>query len=226
MTRFDLTKMVAFDLETTGVDPFTCRIVTSSLVRLSGGEEPKRIAMLADPGIEIPEAAARVHGITTERARAEGQPHDEVLQRTIDLLRTSWRTGYTVVAYNAAYDLTVLHALDPDFTVDGLVIDPYILDRHFEPRRPGKRTLGAVCEHHHVRLDAAHDSTEDALAAARLAWVMARQHGELTTMDGEELMELQAVAAWEQAADFRAYLERNGRDASDVDGAWPVRVAG
>lgn len=223
MKPFDVGRMVAFDLETTGTDPFTCRIVTSSLVRLTAGQQPKRVAMLADPGVEIPEAAARVHGITTGRARAEGAPHAEVLNRTIAMLQSSWRDGYAVVAYNAAYDLTVLRSQEPSFTVDGLVVDPYVLDRKLDRWRKGKRTLDATCTHYGVRLDKAHDSTEDALAAARLAWKMAKEHPELTSMDGDELMEFQAVAAWEQAEDFRAWLRKQGKDASDVDGSWPMR---
>ncbi|WP_448851106.1 exonuclease domain-containing protein [Corynebacterium sp. 335C] len=223
MYSFDVAKMVAFDLETTGKDPLTCRIVTSSLVRLTSGQAPDKAAMLADPGVEIPEEATRVHGITTERARAEGRPHAEVLNRTIGMLQSAWNDGYAVVAYNAAYDLTVLRAQEPSFTVDGLVVDPFVLDKHFDRYRKGKRTLEATCAHWNVRLDSAHDSTEDALAAARVAWMLARAHPELATMDGEELMELQAVAAWEQAESFREYLTGRGRDASDVDGSWPMR---
>lgn len=225
MSRFDVGKMVAFDLETTGTDPRTCRIVTSALVRLTAGKEPRKLAMLADPGVEIPEAATRIHGITTERARAEGEPHERVLRRTIDALRAAWSEGYAAVIYNAAYDLSVLRALEPGFTVDGLVVDPYVLDKRFTPRLrgSGQRKLGPTCERYGVRLDAAHDATEDALAAARLAWMMAKRHPEITEMDGDALMELQAVQAWEDAASLAEYFRSRGRDASDVDGTWPMR---
>ena len=121
--------MLAFDLETTGTDPRTCKIVTSALVRLTEQGKDSTI-MLADPGVEIPQAASDVHGITTEKARAEGRPHDEVLADTIAGLRAAWRDGLTVVAYNAAYDLTVLRSQDSSFTVDGLVVDPFVLDHY------------------------------------------------------------------------------------------------
>ena len=124
MTTFDAGKMFAFDLETTGTNPHECRIVTSALVRIDGGA-PQAKELLADPGVEIPEAAAAVHGITTEHARAHGRPHDEVLAETIAEIRRAWRDGLTLVAYNAAYDLTVLRSREPSFTVDGLVFDPW-----------------------------------------------------------------------------------------------------
>lgn len=216
--------MLAFDLETTGTDPRTCRIVTSALVRLTEQGKDSTI-MLADPGVEIPQAAANVHGITTEKARAQGRPHDEVLADTIAGLRAAWRDGLTVVAYNAAYDLTVLRSQDPSFTVDGLVVDPFVLDHYFDPDRHEKRTLTDVSRHYQVRLDGAHDATEDALAAARIAWVMARHYRELTEKSGEELMELQAVAYYQYKKNLQRRLANQGRDVSDFTFGWPTDVA-
>lgn len=215
--------MLAFDLETTGTDPRTCKIVTSALVRLTEQGKDSTI-MLADPGVEIPQAASDVHGITTEKARAEGRPHDEVLADTIAGLKAAWRDGLTVVAYNAAYDLTVLRSQDPNFTVDGLVVDPFVLDNYFDPDRREKRTLTDVSRHYQVRLDGAHDATEDALAAARIAWVMARHYRELTEKSGEELMELQAVAYYQYKKNLQLYLADKGRDVSDFTFGWPTDV--
>ena len=223
MTTFDAGKMFAFDLETTGTNPHECRIVTSALVRIDGGA-PQAKELLADPGVEIPEAAAAVHGITTEHARAHGRPHDEVLAETIAEIRRAWHDGLTLVAYNAAYDLTVLRSREPSFTVDGLVFDPLVIDRDRDRYRKGKRTLGNVCEHYHVRLDNAHEATADALAAARLAWMMSKKvWPELAAMDGDELMEYQAVAHFENQRGLRDYLVKQGRDVSDFRiSAWPI----
>ncbi|EEB64042.1 3'-5' exonuclease [Corynebacterium amycolatum] len=223
MHNFDPRRMLAFDLETTGTDPRTCKIVTSALVRLTEQGKDSTI-MLADPGVEIPQAASDVHGITTEKARAEGRPHDEVLADTIAGLKAAWRDGLTVVAYNAAYDLTVLRSQDPNFTVDGLVVDPFVLDNYFDPDRREKRTLTDVSRHYQVRLDGAHDATEDALAAARIAWVMARHYRELTEKSGEELMELQAVAYYQYKKNLQLYLADKGRDVSDFTFGWPTDV--
>lgn len=215
--------MLAFDLETTGRDPRTCKIVTSALVRLTEQGKDSTI-MLADPGVEIPKAASDVHGITTEKARAEGRPHDEVLADTIAGLRAAWRDGLTVVAYNATYDLTVLRSQDPSFTVDGLVVDPFVLDHYFDPDRREKRTLTDVSRHYQVRLDGAHDATEDALAAARIAWVMARHYRELTEKSGDELMELQAVAYYQYKKNLQRWLADKGRDVSNFTFGWPTDV--
>ena len=220
--NFDASRMLAFDLETTSANPKQARIVTSALVRIDG-RDVQKVEHLADPGIEIPQEATNVHGITTEKARAEGRPHEEVLKDTVEAIKTAWEDGLTLIVYNAAFDLTVLRSLTGDFTVTGPVYDPYVIDRVSDKWRKGKRTLGAVCEHYGVELGNAHEATADALAAARVAWKQVRQHyPNLAQMEENELMEFQAVKWYEDRVAFKKYLEGKGRDASDVSTAWPL----
>ena len=220
--NFDASRMLAFDLETTSANPKEARIVTSALVRIDG-RDVQKVEHLADPGIEIPEEATNVHGITTEKARAEGRPHEEVLKDTVAAIKAAWEDGLTLIVYNAAFDLTVLRSLTGDFTVTGPVYDPYVIDRVSDKWRKGKRTLGAVCEHYGVELGNAHEATADALAAARVAWKQVRQHyPNLAQMEENELMEFQAVKWYEDRVAFKKYLEGKGRDASDVSTAWPL----
>ncbi|MDK8692485.1 3'-5' exonuclease [Corynebacterium sp. MSK158] len=220
--NFDASRMLAFDLETTSANPKEARIVTSALVRIDG-RDVQKIEHLADPGIEIPQEATNVHGITTEKARAEGRPHEEVLKDTVEAIKAAWEDGLTLIVYNAAFDLTVLRSLTGDFTVTGPVYDPYVIDRVSDKWRKGKRTLGAVCEHYGVELGNAHEATADALAAARVAWKQVRQHyPNLAQMEENELMEFQAVKWYEDRVAFKKYLEGKGRDASDVSTAWPL----
>lgn len=220
--NFDASRMLAFDLETTSANPKEARIVTSALVRIDG-RDVQKIEHLADPGIEIPQEATNVHGITTEKARAEGRPHEDVLKDTVEAIKAAWEDGLTLIVYNAAFDLTVLRSLTGDFTVTGPVYDPYVIDRVSDKWRKGKRTLGAVCEHYGVELGNAHEATADALAAARVAWKQVRQHyPNLAQMDENELMEFQAVKWYEDRVAFKKYLEGKGRDASDVSTAWPL----
>ncbi|BFL74288.1 3'-5' exonuclease [Corynebacterium pseudogenitalium] len=220
--NFDASRMLAFDLETTSANPKQARIVTSALVRIDG-RDVQKIEHLANPGIEIPQEATNVHGITTEKARAEGRRHEDVLKDTVEAIKAAWEDGLTLIVYNAAFDLTVLRSLTGDFTVTGPVYDPYVIDRVSDKWRKGKRTLGAVCEHYGVELGNAHEATADALAAARVAWKQVRQHyPNLAKMDENELMEFQAVKWYEDRVAFKKYLEGKGRDASNVSTAWPL----
>lgn len=221
MPTFDASRMLSFDLETTSHKPLEARIVTSALVRIDGrGVDP--VEMLADPGVEIPEEAARIHGISTEKARAEGRPHEEVLAETVQRIRAGWEEGLTLIVFNASYDLTVLRSLTGDFTVTGPVYDPFVVDKIKDPYRKGRRTLGDMSEHYRVRLDNAHEATSDALAAARIAWKQVKLWPELTQMPAAELMEFQAVGYHESQSGLKRYLEGRGRDASDVNFSWPM----
>lgn len=214
-----------FDLETTGRDPQQARIVTASVVLVSpAGEVQQEWEWLADPGIEIPEEAAAVHGVSTERARAEGRPVAEVTAELGEVLAGFWRSGVPVLAFNAAYDLTVLtreterHGLPAPEPFP--VLDPFVLNKQVHRYRRGKRTLGALCEEYGVVLDAAHTSAADALATERLAAALADRFAELR-QPAAALHEAQIGWAAEQAASLHEYFRRKD-PAAVVDGTWPV----
>ncbi|QCX74930.1 DNA polymerase III subunit epsilon [Streptomyces sp. YIM 121038] len=59
--------MLAFDVETTGLDPESARIVAAAVVAVGGDTAPETTAWLLDPGIEIPLAP-------DPRPRHRGEP--------------------------------------------------------------------------------------------------------------------------------------------------------
>ena len=225
-------RLAAFDLETTGIDSESDRIVTAAVSVVGDGLPPVFHAWLLDPGVEIPAGASAVHGITTERARAEGRPPREAIEEIVAALAEQLRQGVPVVAFNARFDLT---CLDREARRNGiapladrvggaagmLVVDPFVLDKQVDRFRKGKRTLGAVCAHYNVPLDEAHASHADALAAARVAWRLGQAFEELRALDLPTLHARQVAWAAEQAASFEDYLRRNGRD-ERIERDWPV----
>ncbi|MGW5326502.1 exonuclease domain-containing protein [Streptomyces sp. NPDC004014] len=226
--------LIGFDLETTGTDPHEARIVTGAVIEVRAGEPMGRREWLADPGVEIPADAVAVHGISNERATAEGSPADRVADAMADVLVSYWRGGVPVVAYNAAFDLTLLsaelrrHGL-PSLSdrlggaAPGPVIDPYTIDRRADRYRRGKRNLEAVCAEYGIVLDAAHDACADALAAARLASAIADRHPKIAGLGVAELHTRQIEWYAEWAADFQSFLRRKGDETAVVDGTWPIR---
>ncbi|BDZ47063.1 hypothetical protein [Naasia aerilata] len=78
-----------FDLETTGIDTDTARIVSASVAVLDDcGVVVERKDWLVDPGVEIPAGAAAVHGISTERARRYGRNSAEVVAEILAAIRS------------------------------------------------------------------------------------------------------------------------------------------
>ncbi|MFE5582507.1 exonuclease domain-containing protein [Kitasatospora sp. NPDC056531] len=235
--------LVGFDLESTGVDPLEDRIVTASVLRVgpqrwrsredNAGrwQSLDRYGWIADPGVEIPEGAAAVHGITTERARTMGRPAARVVQEIAIVLAEHIVELTPIVVMNAPYDFTMLdrelerHGLEPLAVQAGqepIVVDPLVLDRQVDRYRRGKRNLTALSEHYGVRLDGAHEAAADALAAVQVAYEIAERHPAIGGASLADLHTAQVAWAGEQADGLRQYLIRQGRDATGVHGHWPL----
>ncbi|MGH3974072.1 MAG: exonuclease domain-containing protein [Pseudonocardiaceae bacterium] len=223
-------RLCGFDIETTGEEPDRARIVAATLVLVGANRPSQEFRLLIDPGVEIPAASTAVHGITTEQARTEGRAPADALAEIVRLLRTTWERGLPVVAFNGSYDFTVLdwelsRHLDTGVAVTGPVVDPHIIDRTLDRRR-GKRTLEATCRHYRVRLDGAHDATQDALAATRLAWRLAKRYpAEVGEPSLSELHDKQVMWSQQLADSLNQYWRSQGQDKT-MDGTWPVRRAG
>ena len=210
----------AFDTETTGIDVWNDRIVTATIARIDG-PNVETLTWLINPGINIPQQATDVHGITTQHAQENGQNPAEAIREITAVLSDA----HPVVAFNASYDFTILtaeaerHGTRVDVPA---VIDPHVIDKHVDPRRRGKRTLTATCEHYGVKQTDAHDATGDALAAARLAWTLTERHPDLLQVDPTELHQAQIEWRRDQAESLARYFVRQGRP-DDVARDWPIQ---
>lgn len=238
---YDYSKILSFDLETTGVDVNSDRIVTSSnLIMDNTTGAVREVNFLADPGMEIPEGAAEVHGISTEKAQAEGLPHDLVVRLTKEQLYWAWDHNYPVVVYNAAYDLSMMTALDPTFEVHGLVLDPLVLDKAVDKYRKGSRKLVDTYRHYMGKdFDDAHNSAADSRAAGEVTWMLMNRvlPGNDQQVPGtnftfsqaqssvEKMMNLQRVCAEEQRSSLAQYLLKSGKiqDLHEIDTGWPIQ---
>ncbi|MFB6787641.1 3'-5' exonuclease [Streptomyces olivaceus] len=226
-------RLAGFDLETTGVDVETDRIVTACVVQCGGGNPTQSATWMADPGVEIPEGAAKVHGITTEQARAEGWPAAEVVEQVVAALAECVLAGLPVVAMNASFDLTMLdrearrHGVQPLVDIVGgdlRVVDPRVLDKAVDKFRRGGRKLEDLCRTYDVALDGAHSADADAIAACRVAWRIATKEPRIGGASLEQLHGWQVEWARQQAESLREYFARTPGKESWADGVrteWP-----
>ncbi len=230
-----LGRMAGFDLETTGIDVEQDRIVTACVVQCGGGPPTQSATWMSDvDGVEIPEGAAKVHGITTEQARAEGRPAREVVEQVVAALAQVVRDGTPIVAMNAAFDLTMLdretrrHGVEPlaDLVGDQLrVIDPRVLDKVVDKFRRGGRKLEDLCRTYEVALDGAHSADADAIAACRVAWRITSTKPQVSALTLPELHTAQIGWAREQAESLADYFRRTpGKEhqAAGVRTDWPL----
>lgn len=219
--------LAVFDTETTGIDTRRDRLVTAYLGIIDpAGDVVESHSWLANPGVEIPERAAAVHGITTEKAVAEGSDPKSVVTEIVSLLRSTLARGIPLVVYNATFDLSLIrhealrHGIDP--LVDPKpIIDPLVIDRAVDRFRKGKRTLDSVSAHYGVVNPAAHNAEGDAVTTGLVVKQMAARFPDAFDRDPHELHEAQKAWArdWEQ--NFYDFLEKNGKARPRTRGEWP-----
>lgn len=165
-------KTIGFDTETTGVDNKTARILSAAIVEINEDGSYVGEELLLNPGIEIPEESSQVHGMTTEFIRENGGDPKEQLKKIAKVLNSADR----IVIYNANYDLPLMveelkrNGLPPlDEGVSRKVIDPLILDRHYNKYRKGKRTLEANAKNYDVEIEGdLHNATTDVITTLKI----------------------------------------------------------
>lgn len=219
--------IAVFDLETTGLVLSEARIVTACAVELdsSGNIVGRDIEWLADPGVPIPEIAASVHGVTTEYAKEHGRPAGEVVAEIVATLRGYFERGIPVVAYNAPYDFTILyheavrHGIPP-IENPFPVVDPLVLDKHFDRYRSGKRRLENAAVHYGVSLTDAHNATADAVAAGRVAQAIFAKYPMPET--AKELHDAQVDWSREQDISFAEFMVSKDPTFKAIIG-WPLK---
>lgn len=177
--------MAPFDIESGGVDVENDGVVTVTVATVGKGVDADVWSGLIAVDFNIDPRAIEIHGITTEYARANGKPAADVLDEASERLTNTMAADTPAVGMNLVYDFTILDRNCRRYgvrTVEdrlgrpiGPVIDVLCIDKHLDRYRPGKRKLENLCETYKVRHGGAHDATEDALAAARVAYVMAQR---------------------------------------------------
>ncbi len=237
-------KALAFDTETTAPEPTEARLVTATAAEVSVLGLGRTWEWMINAGVDIPEEASKIHGISTAQVQATGRPMAEALVQIVATLTWAWRKGWAVIAMNANYDLTVLQCelarLGLPALQMGMVLDPFVIDRGCDPYRQGKRRLTETAAHYGVKLEGAHSATGDALAAARIVWAQAKlamtskRYQQLRSLTLLQMQSWQAKAHRDRQENYREYLIKKMKtdltitlaDVAKVDGSWPLRAVG
>ncbi len=179
---------VAIDVETTGLDPATDRLIEIAAVRFEpdgqgGFIAGDRLCQLVNPGIPVSEKSQMLTGITTEMIAGAPSPLS-VLEKL-----NEWIGDRPVVGHNVFFDINFLRYegirtekdTDPKIKFNPPLIDTLALARLFLPDLKNHR-LGQVAEHLRVPLDQAHRAESDALACG-MVFSQLWQRSQVTTID-------------------------------------------
>ena len=228
--------IVGFDLETTGVDPFTDKIIQIGIdfSTMQNGEqvadEARSYERLVNPGIEIPNS--EIHGITDEMV-AGAVREDVGISELAFYLRDLVAEKIPIVIFNAQFDWTFLRvkmeALGTKWDLDDArLIDPLVCDKHFDKWRRGKgmRKQGKVAGIYGLPENLeAHTARADASQAVEIARAMARKYD---GMKSGSAMEQESWARQQQRS-LQSYFDKPGsprnEDGSmiEIETGWPLR---
>lgn len=154
----------AFDTETTGLDPRTCRVVELGGVRFDALGVTSRFNALINPGTPMPVEASRVNGITD--AMLAGKPDmREVLPDFLAFAR-----GTVLVAHNAPFDVSFVNeelSRMGKGPLDHRVVDTRILAREAFPGLP-KYALQDLASRLGIEAKDAHRAEDDARVCMEL----------------------------------------------------------
>jgi DNA polymerase-3 subunit epsilon len=228
-----LDTIAVFDTETTGLNLSQDRIVTAALHRMNAQGEvlPGGFDWVLNPGIPIPEVASKVHGFYDKDVE-NAMPASVGVPQIVAAIRQCFAEGIPVLAYNAAYDFTILHyeaiRNEAEPLEFGLVIDPLVIDKTIDKYRKGKRNLISAAERYQVDLVSAHTAKDDAVAAGQVGFAMLRyflaQDKPVVPFpdSAQQLHDSQAKWADEIEASYAKWRQTDVPDYKPVFG-WPVK---
>ncbi len=172
------------DLETTGKDPQTAKIVEISVVKVMPDGTKDIRTMKVNPGIPIPEEASDVHGITDEMVK--DMPTFPQLAKAIKAFIAD--CPYIVTFNGNHYDLPLLVEEFTRAGVEWEYSDHVSIDACTIFKRQEARTLEAAVRFYLNREhEGAHGAESDTLATWDVLQAMLEKYPDLKAMNPEEL---------------------------------------
>ena len=201
-------RVLAFDLETTGISTNNDRIVQVALIGADADGNPVHHDILVNPQRPIPRDASRVHGIYDLDVR--GKPiFKECANELAELME-----GAVIVGHNARkFDMPLLQnefyrcGISPPKPL--VVLDTLEAVRRLKIPRP--HNLGAQCARHGIDLSNAHDAAADAAACLLLLWKVMRDH------PSSFRRSLQEIEEWLISGEVRKDESELGRALTDLE---------
>ena len=201
-------RVLAFDLETTGISTNNDRILQVALIGADADGNPIHHDILVNPQRPIPRDASRVHGIYDQDVRSK-PVFKECANELAELME-----GAVIVGHNARkFDMPLLQnefyrcGISPPKPL--VVLDTLEAVRRLKIPRP--HNLGAQCARHGIDLSNAHDAAADAAACLLLLWKVMRDH------PSSFRRSLQEIEEWLISGEVRKDESELGRALTDLE---------
>lgn len=154
---------VVFDLETTGLNYQTCKIIEIGAVKVVNGRITELFSTFVNPEMHIPEDATATNNITDEMVK-DAPVFKQVFPDFFKFI-----DGSTLVAHNISFDLPFIsyHAKPLGYVIDNPTQDTMILAQKYLGQLKHFK-LSTVCDFLGVSLIGAHRAVNDTIATAKV----------------------------------------------------------
>lgn len=190
-----LKRPLAFiDLETTGVNLGTDRIVELAVVRIMPDGTRKVMRKLLNPEMPIPEQSSAVHGITNDMVK-DAPTFKQVAAELKQFLENCDLAGYNSNKFDVPMLMEEFLRADKDFKIDGRrLLDVQKIFHMLEPR-----TLSAAYRFYcNKELEGAHGAEVDATATWEVLEAQLERYPQL----GNSIDDIFKVIGEEEIVDF------------------------
>lgn len=200
MSQLSLNRaLVFFDLETTGIDPLSDRIVEIAALRVEPDGRREERSRRVNPERPIPPAATAVHGIRDEDVRDE-PPFRRIARGLLDWIGDADLAGFNV----RRFDLVLLDRELRDCGLDLGLGGRRVVDAMTIFHRMERRDLSAAVRLYLGREHAdAHSATADVTAAAQVLEAQLERYPDLPrTVEGLDAFTRPDAEGGERSAKF------------------------
>ena len=156
----NLETVVAFDVETTGLDPKSEQVIQFSAVKFVNGEKSDELNYFCNPGKAIPEFITELTRIDDEMVKNE----PSFSERKQDILE--FFGDHPLIAHNSPFDVSFLEASFND-TLNNPIIDTLGISRIFLYWLPDRK-LETLSAHFDLETEGAHRADVDTRNTGRL----------------------------------------------------------
>lgn len=162
---------VAFDIETTGLNPKYDKIIEIGAVRVREGEPVETFSTFVNPAKSLPARIVELTGI--QDADVAGAPYiDDILDAFLAFVGDDVLLGHNILF---DYSFVKKAAVNQKKVFEKMGIDTLRIAKRFLSELES-RQLGFLCEYYQIGLDA-HRALNDAIAAHRLYRILVREYG-------------------------------------------------
>jgi len=148
---------VVIDLEMTGLNAKTDKILEVAAIRVREGQETECFSAIVDSGVGLSDKVVELTGITQEQADA-GMAYDETIQKFLEFIGED-----VLVGQNVIFDFSFLKqwAVNHKMVLEKQAVDTLKLARKFLPPEQ-KKDLESLCAYFEIPRVNAHRALDDA----------------------------------------------------------------